>query len=76
MPTLSHMIRDGQESAVRIKRATKEALVEWFAQGERLNIARTHYKLHGDRFADLANRVGVDRASTCDRMAGSRREGC
>jgi phage N-6-adenine-methyltransferase len=57
------LIRDGQESAVKIKRATKEALVEWFAQSERLNIARTHYKLGGDRFADFANRIGVDRAS-------------
>ena len=63
MPTLSQMIRGGQELAARIKRATKEALVEWFAQSERLNIARTHYKLRGDRFADFANRIGVDRAS-------------
>ena len=41
------MIREGQELAVKIKRATKEALVEWFYQSERLNIARTHYKLRG-----------------------------
>jgi phage N-6-adenine-methyltransferase len=63
VPTLSQMIRDGQESVARIKRATKEALIEWFAQSERLNIARTHYKLSGDRFADFASRIGVDRAS-------------
>ena len=63
VPTLSQMIRDGQESASRVKRATKEALVEWFAQSERLNIARTHYGLRGERFADFANRIGVDRAS-------------
>jgi phage N-6-adenine-methyltransferase len=63
VPTLSQLIRDGMESAVKIKRATKEALVEWFAQSERLNIARTHYELRGDRFADFASRIGVDRAS-------------
>src|SRR5690242_14062553 len=63
VPTLSQMIREGSESAERIKRATKDALLEWFAQSERLNIARTHYKLHGNRFVDFAGRIGVDRAS-------------
>jgi phage N-6-adenine-methyltransferase len=62
-PTLAQMIREGQESAARIKRATKEALLEWFAQSERLNIARTHYTLRGERFIDFAERMGVDRAS-------------
>jgi hypothetical protein len=38
-------------------------LLEWFAQSERLNIARTHYKMHGTRFVDFARRIGVDRAS-------------
>jgi hypothetical protein len=41
VPTLSQMIRDSHESAAKIKWATKDALVEWFAQSERLNIART-----------------------------------
>src|SRR4029077_2847930 len=63
VPTLSQMIRDGQESASKIKRATKEALLEWFAQSERLNIARTHYGLRGGRFTDFARRIGVDRSS-------------
>jgi hypothetical protein len=63
VPTLSQLVRAGQESAAKIKRATKVALAEWFAQSERLNIARTHYKLRGERFADFANRIGVDRAS-------------
>jgi phage N-6-adenine-methyltransferase len=57
------MIREGMESATKIKRATKEALVEWLAQSERLNIARMHYKLNGERFTDFASRIGVDRAS-------------
>jgi hypothetical protein len=57
------MIREGQESADRIKRATKEALHEWFPQSERLNVARTHYRLMGARFIDFAGRIGVDRAS-------------
>ena len=54
------MIRDGQASHAKIKRATQEALIEWFAQSERLNIARTHYQLRGDRFRDF---VGIDRSS-------------
>ena len=37
--------------------------MEWFAQSRRLNIARTHYGLRGERFADFASRIGVDRAS-------------
>jgi DNA N-6-adenine-methyltransferase (Dam) len=49
--------------AQRIKRATHEALLEWLAQGERLNIARTHYGLRGARFTDFAARIGVDRSS-------------
>jgi phage N-6-adenine-methyltransferase len=57
------MVRDGQASAERIKRASKDALLEWFAQSQRLNIARTHYGLRGDRFIDFARRIGVDRAS-------------
>jgi hypothetical protein len=63
LPTLAQMIRAGQESAAKIKRATKEALLEWFAQSERLNIARTHYGLKGARFIDFAGRIGIDRAS-------------
>jgi phage N-6-adenine-methyltransferase len=63
VPTLSQMIRDGQASAAKIKRASREALSEWFAQSERLNIARTHYSLRGDRFVDFAKRIGVDRSS-------------
>lgn len=62
-PPLSVLIREGQESAARIKRATKEALSEWLAQSERLNIARNHYGLRGARFTDFASRIGVDRAS-------------
>ena len=57
------MIREGSESAAKIKRATKEALAEWFAQSERLNIARSHYKLRGSRFADFAGRIGLDQTS-------------
>ena len=63
IPTLSQMIRDGQVSHAKIRRSTKEALIEWFAQSERLNIARTHYHLRGDRFHDFARRIGVDRSS-------------
>jgi site-specific DNA-methyltransferase (adenine-specific) len=58
------MIRDGQASHARIKRATQEALIEWFAQSERLNIARKHYGLRGDRFRDFARRIGIDRSSS------------
>jgi phage N-6-adenine-methyltransferase len=68
VPTLSQLVRAGQESAAKIKRATKEALAEWFAQSERLNIARTHYKLRGERFADFASRIGIDRASAYQLM--------
>ena len=63
IPTLSQMIREGQRSAAKIKRATKEALVEWFAQSERLNIARTHYHLRGARFIDFGRRIGIDKSS-------------
>jgi hypothetical protein len=56
------MTRDGQGSAAKIKRTTKKALIEWFAQSERLNIARAHFGLRGERFADFATRIGVDRA--------------
>jgi phage N-6-adenine-methyltransferase len=63
VPTLSQMTRDGQQSATKIKRATQNALLEWFAQSEGLNIARRHYGLRGSRFTDFADRIGVDRAS-------------
>jgi phage N-6-adenine-methyltransferase len=63
VPTLAQLIREGEASAARIKRATKDALTEWFAQSERLNIARQHHGLRGDRFIDFAGRIGVDRAS-------------
>jgi hypothetical protein len=63
IPTLSDMIRDGQASHAKIRRSTQQALVEWFAQYERLNIARTHYGLRGDRFRDFAKRIEIDRSS-------------
>ena len=63
IPTLAEMIRDGQASHAKIRRSTQEALIEWFAQSERLNIARTHYGLRGDRFRDFARRIGIDRSS-------------
>jgi phage N-6-adenine-methyltransferase len=57
------MIRDGQGDVLRLKRATHDALMVWFRQSERLNIARIHYGLRGTRFTDFAARLGVDRAS-------------
>ncbi len=66
VPSLAQMIRDGRESDRKIKRASKEALQEWFKQSERLNIARVHYKLRGDRFLDFARRVGLDRTTAFD----------
>jgi phage N-6-adenine-methyltransferase len=63
VPTLSQIIRDGQASSIKIKRATKEVLIEWIAQSERLNIARQHYALRGERFIDFAGRIGIDQAS-------------
>jgi phage N-6-adenine-methyltransferase len=63
VPSLSQMIREGQQSAERIKRATRNALMEWFAQSERLNIARIHYAFRGTRFTEFADQIGVDRSS-------------
>jgi hypothetical protein len=62
--TLAQMIRESQAfSKPRLKRLTKAALVEWFAQSERLNIARIHHHLRGPRFIDFAERIGVDQSS-------------
>ena len=62
IPTLAEMIRDGQASHSKIKRATQEALIEWFAQSERLNIAR---KIMGcvATASAISPRIGVDRSS-------------
>jgi hypothetical protein len=38
-------------------------LLEWFAQSERLNIARIHHHLRGPQFTDFAERIGVDQSS-------------
>ncbi len=62
--TLAQMIRESQAfSKPKLKRLTKAALVEWFAQSERLNIARIHHHLRGPRFIDFAERIGVDQSS-------------
>jgi phage N-6-adenine-methyltransferase len=63
IPTLAQMILDGQKSATKIRQKSEEALREWFKQSERLNIAKTHYKLKGARFIGFANRIGVDKSS-------------
>jgi hypothetical protein len=64
IPTLAQMIRESQQfSKPRLKRLTKEALLEWFNQSERLWIARTHYHLRGARFIDFGERIGVDQSS-------------
>jgi len=63
VPTLRQMELDGQKSLAKIRRASQESLQEWFAQSERLNIARGHYKMKGDRFIDFAKRIGVDKSS-------------
>ena len=64
IPTLAQMIREAQEfSKPKLKRLTREALLEWFNQSERLWIARTHYHLRGPRFIDFAERIGVDQSS-------------
>jgi phage N-6-adenine-methyltransferase len=63
VPSLDAMIEAGRASAEKIKRASRESLVEWFAQSERLNIARKHYKLRGAQYLDFAQRMGVDRTS-------------
>jgi phage N-6-adenine-methyltransferase len=66
VPTLTQMISDGQRSHKKIKRASQESLKEWFAQSERLNIAKSHYKLKGARFIDFARRIGLDKTSAFD----------
>jgi phage N-6-adenine-methyltransferase len=63
VPTLAQMISDGQKSFAKIRRSSREALQEWFAQSERLNIAVEHYRLKGERFIDFARKVGVDKSS-------------
>jgi phage N-6-adenine-methyltransferase len=63
VPTLAQMILDGQRSSKKLRRASQGALQEWFAQSERLNIARRHYGLRGERFIDFARRIGVDKSS-------------
>lgn len=63
IPTLGQMVRDGQVDAARHKQRTRNALAYWFRQSERLNIARTHHGLRGERFKDFARRIGVDRSS-------------
>jgi hypothetical protein len=64
VPTLAQMVREAQEfSKPKLKRLTREALLEWFNQSERLWIARTHYHLRGPRFIDFAERIGVDQSS-------------
>jgi hypothetical protein len=48
IPTLAQMIRDSQQfSKPKLKRLSKEALLAWFAQSERLNIARILHPLRG-----------------------------
>ena len=64
VPTLAQMIRESQQfSKPKLKRLTKEALLEWFNQSERLWIARTHYHLRGSRFIDFGERIGADQSS-------------
>jgi len=63
VPTLSKMVRDGRADTIQHGRRTRESLDYWLRQSERLNIARTHYRLRGTRFTDFAHRIGVDRAS-------------
>src|ERR1700687_5802085 len=63
LPTLSQMVRDGQADTIRHGQRTREALDSWFRQSERLNIARSHFRLRGTRFTDFARRIGVDRAT-------------
>ena len=66
-PSLADLIRDGQAASERIKRHTRNALVEWLDQAERLYIAYSYHRVTGQRFADFARRIGVtDRATAYD----------
>ena len=57
------MVLDGQTSLGKIRRASEEVLREWIKQSERLDIARDHYRLRGERFIDFARRIGIDKSS-------------
>jgi len=60
------MIRDGQASRAKIRRSTLVALIEWFAQSERLNIARTHYHLR-----EIGSETSPDGSGLIDRRHSS-----
>jgi phage N-6-adenine-methyltransferase len=62
-PSLSEMIAASLISREKIKQSTQTALLEWFAQSERLTIARDHHGLRGARWIDFAGRLGVDKSS-------------
>jgi hypothetical protein len=53
------MIREARTDQQVIRRATKEVLLAWLRQSERLNIARHEHKLRGPRFVDFARRIGI-----------------
>jgi hypothetical protein len=84
IPTLSQMIRDGQASAAKIKRASAErlttkqaiqvlpgeAIAEIFGQFQRLTIAFGLYGLRGSCFMAFAKRIRVDQPSAFSLLRG------
>jgi hypothetical protein len=84
VPPLSQMIRDGQASAAKIKRASAErlttkqaievlrgeAIAEWFGQFKRLTIAIGLYGLRGSSFMAFAKRIRVDQPSAFSILKG------
>ena len=59
LPSLGQMIREARADHQVLRRATREVLLAWLRQSERLNIARSEYKLRGPRFVDFARRIGI-----------------
>jgi phage N-6-adenine-methyltransferase len=63
IPTVAEIINEGREDQKRLVTGSRENLLAWYRQADRLRMLKNHHGLRGDALIQAARQMNIDRAT-------------